>query len=522
MNAYIVRAQKAMTFPFKSLGIGLSVGTIIYLFKILSKYSLKANTFIYQSIRDNIILIPLSIGVFFLISIVIDKVVWYEPNAGGSSISRTALMTKQHTTSRWYSIVILTIITTLIVFVLGVPLGIEGPSIMIGAGVSLAFMKHQKNTFCEDDNAMVLSGIGAGFAAATGTIFASVIFVFEEIYHKTSHVRIIHALIASITAFVTIIFYDKIFNLDTIGFFDLPTLTHISINHLYIIPLIGMIAGLTAALFNLIVKITNRVFATHILHMPRFIRFFIILITIFIIGLVYNDILGSGQYTILTPLFDNQFTLRALFIILVIKTVLIALANAADLPGGMFVPVLVIGALYAALMNTILIYLNFPSMYTLFFTLIFMAAFFASSMKAPITAFVFFSEISLSLPFTLALAPTLIISVVVSYVLKTESINDIVIEKNEEIKLEDNIQYGIRVRIKGASCAIGKSIDAIFNDEIIVHGYSKSDTPELSLLLHKEKIIDKHDILYITYNGEKDTLRKILDRNLHDYDFVYE
>ncbi|MFW5841827.1 MAG: chloride channel protein [Bacillota bacterium] len=522
MKTKAAHTQHHMVFPYKSLLIGLSVGTIIYVFKILSKYALDANTIIYQAIRENIVLLPLSIGAFLLISLIIDKVVWFEPNAGGSSISRTALMTKHHTTSRWYSVVILTLITTLIVFVIGVPLGIEGPSIMIGAGVSLVFMKHQKATFSEDNNAMVLSGIGAGFAAATGTIFASVIFVFEEIYHKTSRVRVMHTLIASITAFITIMLYDNLFNLDTIGFFKLPILTHITVNYFYVIPMIGVVAGLSAAFFNVIVKMTNRLFATYILHMPRYIRFFIILIIIFIVGLIYDDILGSGQYTILSPLFENQFTLRSLFIILVIKTILIALANAADIPGGMFVPVLVVGALYAALMNTILIYFHFPSTYTLFFTLIFMAAFFASSMKAPITAFVFFSEISLSLPFTIVLAPTLGISVLASYLLKTESINDIVIEKNEEIKLEDNIQYGIRVRIKGASCAIGKNLDVIFNDDIIVHGYVKSNMPHLSLLCQPNTVIDNNDILYISYNGKKDVLRKILDRNLHDYDFVYE
>ncbi len=522
MKSMLKTTQKKLASPSLSIFIGFSVGTIIYLFKILSKFSLKANILIYQFIRENIILIPLSLGIFFLISILIDKLVWYEPNAGGSSISRTSYITKQYTNSRWYSIVFFTIITTLIVFVIGVPLGIEGPSIMIGAGLSLAFMKHKQNKFCEDDNAMVLSGIGSGFTAATGTIFASVIFVFEEIYKKKSSSRIISTLIASISAFITIVFFDKIFNFDTIGFFNLPSITNLTLNYVFIIPIIGIFAGLSGAFFNFNVKITNHFFAKYILHMPRYLRYFIILILIFIIGLLYNDTLGSGQYTILTPLFNNQFSFQSLIIVLVVKTVLISLANAADIPGGMFVPVLVIGGLYAALTNNILIYYNFPPTYTLFLTLLFMASFFASSTKAPLTSFVFFSEISLSIPFTLFLAPTLLISHFVSYILNTQSINDIVIEENEKIKLEDNIQYGIPVRVKGSSCAIGRNIDSIFHDDIKVHGYAKSETPHLSFLCDSESVINKNDIIIISFNGEKESLKKLLDYNLKDYELVYD
>ena len=177
-----------------------------------------------------------------------------------------------------------------------------------------------------------------------------------------------------------------------------------------------------------------------------------------------------------------------LFILIVVKFLFTFACFGSGAPGGIFFPLLVLGALVGNFVGLIYVkYLGIPSIYLMNFVVLAMAGHFASIVKAPITAILLISEMTGSLNHLLSLAVVVIVSQLTSDILNSAPIYESLLER---------MLVNAKNRYKGR---IGKKTLI----EIVVQVYSYLDDKEI------KDINWPDDCLVVSiYRGEEEILPK--------------
>lgn len=196
----------------------------------------------------------------------------------------------------------------------------------------------------------------------------------------------------------------------------------------------------------------------------------------------------GGGHDLIISLQDRQFTLLFLFILIVVKFLFTFACFGSGAPGGIFFPLLVLGALVGNFVGLIYVkYLGIPSIYLMNFVVLAMAGHFASIVKAPITAILLISEMTGSLNHLLSLAVVVIVSQLTSDILNSAPIYESLLER---------MLVNAKNRYKGR---IGKKTLI----EIVVQVYSNLDDKEI------KDINWPDDCLVVSiYRGEEEILPK--------------
>lgn len=293
----------------------------------------------------------------------------------------------------------------------GLSLGRAGISVQFGAIVGNGFTKliYTKNKQHEEveGNFLLTAGAGAGLAAIFNAPLAGVIFCIEELRKRFSQ----EILIATVTAAVSASFVVKIvFGVRPV--FETITATPLHIPPVMTTPnfemaaamsatplkfaglfiLLGIICGVLGAFFSkaLICALDTydrlKIFGVK--------RFALPLLVAIPIGIELPQILGCGN-VLVDELLITHAALSLLIILLAGKILFTLLSFGTNAPGGLFLPVLVIGALigniFARVGNGIHF---FTADWTTLFIIFGMAAFFAAVIKAPVTGSILILELT--------------------------------------------------------------------------------------------------------------------------------
>ena len=141
-----------------------------------------------------------------------------------------------------------------------------------------------------------------------------------------------------------------------------------------------------------------------------------------IVGIIFPIVLGGG-HDLIMELKDSNFTMMFLFTLIVVKFLFTFVCFGSGAPGGIFFPLLVLGALVGNFVGLVFAkYLGIPDMYIVNFIVLAMAGHFASIVKAPITAILLISEMTGSLNHLLSLAVVVIVSQLTSDILNSAPI----------------------------------------------------------------------------------------------------
>ena len=148
-----------------------------------------------------------------------------------------------------------------------------------------------------------------------------------------------------------------------------------------------------------------------------------------IMGITLPIVLGGG-HDLIMELKNSHFTIMFLISLIVIKFLFTFVCFGSGAPGGIFFPLLVLGALVGNLIGLICIrYFDIPNIYLMNFIVLAMAGHFASIVKAPITAILLISEMTGSLNHLLSLAVVVIVSQLTSDILNSEPIYESLLER---------------------------------------------------------------------------------------------
>ncbi|EGO63934.1 chloride channel protein [Acetonema longum] len=148
-----------------------------------------------------------------------------------------------------------------------------------------------------------------------------------------------------------------------------------------------------------------------------------------IVGFVLPEILGGGN-SLIDKIADGHFGLAMLLVILGAKFLFTMLSYGAGVPGGIFLPMLVLGALIGGVFSKTILFFGFSHDYHVTWMLLGMAAYFTAIVKAPVTGSILITEMTGSfrhLPETIAVC---MVAYIVADIARSKPIYDTLLERS--------------------------------------------------------------------------------------------
>lgn len=268
----------------------------------------------------------------------------------------------------------------------GLALGREGPSVQMAAGIS-ALLSRLANLRPAETYTLIAGGAGAGLATAFNAPAAGAIFVLEELMGRFDRYVAVVALGCSVSAIA--ISRAILGNHMDLSIGVLPS-GGVAAAPLYL--LLGTVVGLLAAFYNRFLLVLLTVMEK--IPVSVSLRAALIGAIAGAVSLFLPDWTGGGE-SLTQAALNGTLAIWILPGLFVFRLIFGALSYAAATPGGLFAPMLVLGAvaglglghIYALLLPEVV---TDPEV----FALLGMAAIFAGVVRAPLTGIVLVIEMT--------------------------------------------------------------------------------------------------------------------------------
>lgn len=405
---------------YKSILVGFSAGIITCLYRLLLMKAEELSFMVYRYFRAHLLFIPILFIVLGTAGYVTGLLVNKFKMIGGSGIPQVKGIIMGYFKDRWFGTLIAKFIGGIISITAGLSLGREGPSIQIGAcvaqgiGNKLASSRHEKKI-------LIASGASAGLAAAFNAPLAGAMFAMEEIFKYFSPVILLSTMVSAVIAdYITKI----IFGLDPVFQFNLKD--SIGLKGYWLLILLGAVLGVCGAFYNKFLLFTQKLYKKVKWLTPKT-RPIIPFLLSGILGLLFPVVLGGGHEMIGEIGLSGSLTF--ILLALLVKFLFSMISFGSGSPGGIFFPLLVMGAAIGAVFGNIAVnYFGFDSRLFYNFVILAMVGFFTSIVRAPITGVILLIEMTGSFTHLLPLTIVSILSYVVADLLKSTPIYDSLLE----------------------------------------------------------------------------------------------
>ena len=408
--------------------VGIFAGLMVCLYRFLLAGSEHVLRDYLSIINGNVFYIVIFFIALALMGLLIDFLTKWEVDSAGSGIPQVYAEVKGHMEANWAKVLFSKIVAGVLTALGGLSLGPEGPSVQIGgmAGKGIAKLFKGSKT---DELRLILVGSAVGITAAFNAPLAGVIFVFEEINHGFDKTLVFIALVSAIVSdFIS----KGIFGQSTI--LNFPVL-NIPLESYWILIILGVVIGLLGYVYNIgMIKSSDLV---NSLKIPSWLKFVLVFMVSGVVALMIPEISDGGHF--MMDMLDIAIpSLSVLVLLLVLKYLFSMFSFSSGAPGGIFLPILVLGAYIGAVFGSIVVP-GFGWQHDLIyrFIIISMAGFFAATVRSPITGIVLLAEMCGS---TESLVAMIIVSLI-AYVIPTllgnepiyESLYDrLLLKKNRE------------------------------------------------------------------------------------------
>lgn len=409
--------------------VGLFAGLMVCLYRFLLAGSETILRDYLEIISGNLTYIILFFIILVAMGLLVDYLTKWELDSAGSGIPQIYAEVKGHMEANWIKVLFSKIVSGVLTALGGLSLGPEGPSVQIGgmAGKGIARLFKGSKT---DELRLILVGSAVGITAAFNAPLAGVIFVFEEINHGFDKTLVFIALVAAIVSdFIS----KVIFGQQTVLNFPVY---NIPLESYWILIILGIIIGLLGYIYNIgMIKSSDLV---NTLKIPSWLKFVLVFLVSGIIALTVPEISDGGHFML--DMLDVAIpSLSILLLLLVLKYLFSMFSFSSGAPGGIFLPILVLGAYIGAVFGSVIVpVFGFQNDLIYRFIIISMAGFFASTVRSPITGVVLLAEMSGS---TESLVAMIIVSLI-AYVIPTLLGNEPIYESlYDRLLLTKNREY---------------------------------------------------------------------------------
>ena len=395
----------------EGLAVGLGAGISISVFRYLLAGSEILRPVIYHNLREALAdgqwqWLALYILSFIIIAYLLKLIVAREPMCTGSGIPQIKGILQGDMSMRWFSVLWSKIIGGVLAIGAGMSLGREGPSVQIGACVGQGLSQTSRRTGFES-RILMTAGAGAGLAAAFNAPLAGVIFGLEEMQKTISPTLLLTGITASITAATVT---EVVFGMSPV--FSMGYLLPLPLNLFDVLVAAGIVIGLLGRLFNIALAYSLNTYSR--LGLSGMKKPLVPLALAGILGFVLPEILGGGNLLV-DSLVVTDYTIGFLCLLFVGKFLFTMICFGSGVPGGIFLPMLVLGAAGGAVLAKLLVLAGLlPAMYYADIIVFGMAAYFSSVVKSPVTGSILILEMTGSFQHMLALLVVSLTAYVIS------------------------------------------------------------------------------------------------------------
>lgn len=395
--------------------VGAVAGVVVLLYRIILEYANKGMNKVLEYARQEPLVAAFWFIALFIIALIVGKLVKYEPMISGSGIPQVEGEMMGKLNQVWWRVLPAKFLGGFLALFSGLSLGREGPSIQIGAMTGKAVSQTLDRGRTEEKY-LITCGASAGLAAAFHAPLAGVMFSLEEIHKNFSVSVLISVMTASITAdYISSQFmgFQPVFQFD-VGK-EMPP------QYYWHIVILGVILGVMGVVYNkLTLKVQNMYFKAKCLNETT--RLFIPFLLAGILGLVMPQVLGSGHFLI-DRAAEGKMILTSLFVLFIVKFLFSLICFGSGAPGGIFFPLLVLGALLGGIYSTFAVqYMGLDASYISNMVLLAMAGYFTAIVRAPITGIILIFEMTGQVSQMLSMSLVSIVAYLVASALKSEPI----------------------------------------------------------------------------------------------------
>ena len=478
--------------------VGIFGGLCISLFRFLLGEAEALRIYAYNAFlipavaKENFIPLCLWAAALVVTGFLLYRMCLYAPMAGGSGIPQVKGVILGLYKMKWFRILWVKIIAGALGIGAGLSLGREGPSIQIGAVAGQGISRFLGRTRMEE-RYLITSGASAGLAAAFNAPLAGMMFALEELHRNFSGAVLLPTMTSAIPAtIVTRFFFGNSTSFHFLNLVPMPA------EHLGLVVLIAISAGFAGILFNYGLLHTGAFYNLPVFK-NQYVKILFALFSACLLGFFLPQVLGGGNGLVDQLAAGRYTSLSFLVLLLIGKYVFTLISYGCGVPGGFFLPLLVVGALLGSVEAHVLVSLELINeVYTPNIIIIGMVSLFAASVRSPITGTLLILEMTGDFGHLMALALGSAVAYITAELLKGEPIYDALLKKSLSAKPDracEEERNIVEVPIGSGSLLEGKKIRDVprMKQTIIIdlkrHGESVIPDPDIRL--------QAEDFLYI-------------------------
>ncbi len=431
--------------------IGLVAGSVNAAYRLALSYSEETAFNIYGWVAEHKIWLPLTLLILASAGYGIGVLCARFKLIGGSGIPQLKAQMLGYIKNTWFATLIAKFFGGCVSALGGLSLGREGPSIQLGACVAEGIAN--KVTKSQSERRIYMaSGASAGLAAAFHAPLAGSMFVIEEIFGYISPMVLLSSIVSAVVADMVGM---MVFGGAPVFHFDI--VTNIPLEHYWILIMLGIVLGIAGSVYNT-AMLKSQTLYRKIKNTK--IRIMIPFVIAGLLAMVFPVVLGGGHAAL--GELHSSTTLLMLILIFVVKFIFSMISFGSGAPGGIFFPLLVLGASTGAIFAKCIIpVFGFDPLLFDNIVILAMVGYFTAIVRAPITGVILILEMTGSFSQLLPLIITSVIAYVVANACKSKPIYESLMEsllhsRQMKDQVHDAQQIFVSAIIQHGALAEGK------------------------------------------------------------------
>ncbi|NDL67485.1 ClC family H(+)/Cl(-) exchange transporter [Anaerotalea alkaliphila] len=458
LNSMTSHDYRKIPLVLASLAVGLVAGAVVVLYRIVLGMAEEFAFAMYGFFKTHMGWIPLLFGGLVLLGFIVSHLVAKNRMISGSGIPQLKGIILGYFQQRWLHTVVMKFIGGTLAIAGGLSLGREGPSIQLGASVAEGLGNKVGRSRMER-KILMASGASAGLAAAFNAPLAGVLFALEEIFKYFSPLILLSTMAAAVVAeFVS----KQVFGFEPVFHFALTKT--MPLENYWMLVVMGGLLGLLGAFYNRTLLQVQSLYKKNGFLTERN-RIVLPFLLAGVLGLAFPIVLGGGHRIVEQLNLENGLGL--LLLIFTVKFGFSMVSFGSGAPGGIFLPLLVLGSVQGAMFATVAIrYLGVDPALFHNFVIFAMGGYFAAIVRAPITGIVLILEMTGSLHHLLALSIVSMTAYIAADLMKSLPIYDSLLDRlvsDHHIQEEEEHSHKVIVEIvvQHGSSMEDKAVSAI-------------------------------------------------------------
>ena len=370
---------------------GLFTGGLIFLFKLAVSRVVPFSAKLYSVAEEKLIYLPLLLIGAALLAVISAVILKLAPDCKGGGIPTSVTLLRGLTDFNWIKSIFLLFPSAILTYLVGVPLGTEGPAVQMGTAVGRGTVRVIAKKHPAHDRYIMTSGASAGFAAATGAPLTGMLFAFEEAHGRFNSMLFMSSAVSALTSTAVMRFLCPTAGISP-SLFHLHIASVMPLKNAWICAVIGLFCAAVAGVFAEIYGKVHNLSSSFISSLPTAVKVGFVFVLTALAGYFCREITGSGDH-IIEELFEGHVNPSLLIILLCVRGIILIVANNIGITGGLFVPNLCFGAIIGALCGKAAISLGLlPGEYYIICVITGIVSFLAACSKTPLMALAFCIE----------------------------------------------------------------------------------------------------------------------------------